>query len=78
MATSEDMVRGVVVQQLGVSPAQVTLTARLVEDLEVSGVDMVSIIMQVEELANLTIPDENIQSFKTFGDIVSYVDANTV
>jgi acyl carrier protein len=78
VATSEDMARGVVVQQLGVSPAQVTLTARLVEDLEVSTVDMVSIIMQVEELATLTIPDADIQSFKTFGDIVRYVDANTV
>lgn len=78
MATSEDMVRGVVVQQLGVSPALVTLTARLVEDLEVSTLDMVAIVMQVEELAGLTIPDAEIQSFKTFGDIVRYVDANTV
>ena len=78
MATSEDMVRGVVVQQLGVSPAQATLTARLVEDLGVSTLDMVAIIMAVEELAALTIPDADMQSFKTFGDIVTYVDANTV
>jgi acyl carrier protein len=78
VATSEDMVRSVVVQQLGVNPAQVTLNARLVEDLEVSTLDMITIIMQVEELATLTIPDADIQSFKTFGDIVKYVDANTV
>ena len=78
MATSEDLVREVVVQQLGVSPAQVTLTARLVEDLEVSTLDMVAIIMAVEEQATVTIPDADMQSFKTFGDIVTYVDANTV
>ena len=77
MATSEDMVRSVIVQRLGVSPAAVTLNARLVEDLEFSPVDLVPIIMQVEELVNLTIPDADIQSFKTFGDIVRYVDANT-
>jgi acyl carrier protein len=77
MASSEDMVRSVVVQQLGVDPAQVTLTARLVEDLEVSTLVMITIVMQVEELATLTIPDADIQSFKTFGDIVKYVDANT-
>lgn len=48
------------------------------EDLEVSTLDMIAIIMQVEELATLTIPDADIQSFKTFGDMVKYVDANTV
>jgi acyl carrier protein len=49
-----------------------------VEDLEVSTLDMIAIIMQVEELATLTIPDADIQSFKTFGDMVKYVDANSV
>lgn len=78
MATSEDMVRSAVVQQLGVNPAQVTFNARLVEDLDVSTFDMIAIIMRVEELASLTIPDADIQSFKTFGDIVNYVDANRV
>ena len=38
---------------------------------------MLSIIMQVEELAILMTPDADIQSFKTFGDIVKYVDSNT-
>lgn len=66
------------VQQLGVNPAQVTFNARLVEDLDVSTFDMIAIIMRVEELASLTIPDADIQSFKTFGDIVKYVDANRV
>jgi len=72
------MVRSAVVQQLGVNPAQVTFNARLVEDLDVSTFDMIAIIMRVEELASLTIPDADIQSFKTFGDIVNYVDANRV
>ena len=38
-------------------------------------VDLVAIIIQVEELVNRAIPDVNIQSFKTFGDIVRSVDA---
>lgn len=42
---------------------------------EFSPVDLVAIIIQVEELVNITIPDVNSQSFKTFGDIVRSVDA---
>jgi acyl carrier protein len=63
VATSEDLVRSLLVEQLGVDPAAVTLNSRLVEDLEVSSPDMISIIQQIEELANLTIPDAVFQSF---------------
>jgi acyl carrier protein len=72
------MVRSAVVHQLGVNPAQVTFNARLVDDLDVSTFDMLAIILEVEELTSLTIPDADIQSFKTFGDIVNYVDATRV
>lgn len=41
MASSEDMVRETIVQQMGLSPAAVTLNARLVEDLNFSPLDMV-------------------------------------
>lgn len=77
MASSEDMVREVIVQQMGLSPAAVTLNARLVEDLNFSPLDMVPFIMQVEEQARVTIPDADVQSFKTFGDVVRFVDALT-
>lgn len=77
MASSEDMVRETIVQQMGLSPAAVTLNARLVEDLNFSPLDMVKFIMQVEEQAQVTIPDADIQWFKTFGDVVRFVDART-
>ena len=75
MASSEDMVRETIVQQMGLFPAAVTLNARLVQDLNFSPLDMVPFIMQVEEQAQVTIPDADIQSFKTFGDVVRFVDA---
>jgi acyl carrier protein len=71
------MVRETIVQQMGLSPAAVTLNARLVEDLNFSPLDMVMFIMKVEEEARVAIPDADVQSFKTVGDVVRFVDGLT-
>ena len=53
---------------------QVVLTARLVEDLGADSLDVVELIMAFEDEFGVSLPDEDIASMKTVGDIVNYIN----
>ena len=52
---------------------QVVLTARLVEDLGADSLDVVELIMAFEDEFGVSLPDEDIASMKTVGDIINYI-----
>ena len=52
---------------------QVTMTARLVEDLGADSLDVVELIMAFEDEFGVSLPDEEISKMKTVGDIVKYI-----
>ncbi|MEZ4735898.1 MAG: acyl carrier protein [Caldilineaceae bacterium] len=75
MATSTfDRVRDIIVEQLGVEPEEVTMTANFREDLEADSLDLVELIMQFEEEFGGEISDEEAQKIVTVGDAVKFLD----
>ena len=55
---------------------QVTMEARLEEDLEADSLDAVELNMALEDELGTGIPDEELQNMKTVGDIVNYLEAH--
>ncbi len=72
MAT-EDRVREIIVEQLGVSAEQVTNSASFVDDLGADSLDTVELVMAFEEEFNIDIPDEDAEKLATFGDALKYL-----
>ena len=52
---------------------QITPASRLVEDLGADSLDVVELIMAFEDEFGISLPDEDIASMKTVGDVVSYI-----
>ena len=52
---------------------QINMESRLVEDLGADSLDVVELIMAFEDEFNVSLPDEDIQSMKTVGDIIAYI-----
>jgi acyl carrier protein len=67
--TDTKAVLDILVEQLGVAEAQLTLDARIREDLGGDSLEDVEIIMALEERFNLTVPDEMADRISTVGDI---------
>lgn len=68
-----EQVKKVVVEQLGVSEAEIKKEASFVDDLGADSLDTVELVMALEEAFKTEIPDEDAEKIKTIGDTVSYI-----
>lgn len=71
-----DKIKEIIIDQLSVEEDIVTLEANIQEDLGADSLDIVDLIQTIEDEYDLSIPDEAVESIKTVGDIVAYVDKN--
>ena len=69
-----DVIKGMIIDQLGVSEDELQLETNLMKDLEADSLYAVEIIMAIEDEYDIEIPDEDAERFQTIGDIVSYVE----
>ena len=65
--------RTIVVEQLGISPEDVTPEAKFVDDLDADSLDTVELVMAFEEAFDIEIPDDDAEKVVTVQDAVNYV-----
>lgn len=70
-------VKDLIVDQLGAEEDAVTMEASIQDDLGADSLDIVDLIQSIEDEYDLSIPDEAVESIKTVGDIVNYIEKNT-
>jgi acyl carrier protein len=73
MPSFEDKVTQIVVDQLGVEPAEVVPEASFVDDLGADSLDRVELVMAFEESFGLEIPDEDAEKITTVRDAIDYI-----
>ena len=69
-----EKVRDIIVRQLDLDPASVTMESRLIDDLKADSLDIVELIMDLEQGFDVEIPDEELPNVRTVGDIVNYLE----
>ena len=69
-----DKVKAIVVEQLGVDEAEVTIDSTFIDDLGADSLDIVELIMAFEEEFNFEIPDDVAEKIKTVQDTVDYIE----
>ena len=70
---SEERVKQIIVDQLGVAPEQVTAEASFIDDLGADSLDTVELVMALEEEFEIEIPDEDAEKMTTVRDAVEYL-----
>ena len=75
MADIAEDVKAIIVEKLGVDPAEVTETASFQNDLGADSLDIVDLIMEFEKKFEISIPDEDAgDKIATVGDAVKYIE----
>lgn len=71
---TENRVRQVIADQLGINPEEVQDDARLAEDLGADSLDLTMLGTELEISFNIDIPDEDIEPLQTVGEIINYLE----
>ncbi len=74
MASTEERVKQIIVEQLGVDEGEVTANASFVDDLGADSLDTVELVMAFEEAFDIEIPDEDAEKIRTVQDAVTYIE----
>lgn len=77
MASVEEKVKSIIVDQLGVNESEVTGSASFVDDLGADSLDTIELVMAFEEAFGIEIPDEDAEKIKTVQDAIAYVEARS-
>jgi acyl carrier protein len=76
MASVDEKVKSIIVEQLQVDEAEVTPGASFQEDLGADSLDVVELVMQFEEAFDIQIPDEDAEKIKTVKNATDYIEAH--
>ena len=68
-----EKIKGIIVEQLGVPEASVTMEASFIDDLSADSLDIVELIMAIEEAFDIEIPDTDAEKVVTVANVVDYV-----
>ncbi|MCC7317325.1 MAG: acyl carrier protein [Bacteroidales bacterium] len=74
MSEIKDKIVSIIVDKLGVEPAEVTIEASFTNDLGADSLDTVELIMEFEKEFNIAIPDDQAEKIATVGDAIRYIE----
>ena len=76
MASVEEKVKHIIVEQLGVDAEEVKQEASFVDDLGADSLDVVELVMALEEEFGLEISDEDAEKLSTVQHAMTYIQTN--
>ena len=69
-------VTSLMAQRFGVEEDKITAESKIAEDLGADSLDVVDLLMDIEDKFTVSVPDEDIPSLVTVGDVVSYIESH--
>lgn len=70
-------IREIICDQLDLEEDKVTMDSDIMEDFEADSLDVVDLVMSIEDEFGLEVPDDQIENFRTVGDVVRYIEENS-
>lgn len=71
-----EALKNVIIETLNCDADKITMEASLADDLQADSLDAVELNMALEEACGVAIPDEELATMKTVGDIFNYLKEN--
>ena len=68
-------VQKILAKQLRIEPSRITPESKIMEDLGADSLNILQLLMKIEDDYGIMIPDEELATFETVGDVVRYLDS---
>lgn len=74
MRATEERLRSILIDRLGVEDSEVSRDANFTEDLDADSLDIAFLVMDAEKEFGISIPDADAEKIHTFGEAVDYIN----
>ena len=74
MDSTEDKVKKIVMDHLGIEESKISLDSKFIEDLGADSLDTVELVMAFEERLDIEIPDDAAETILTVQNAVDFID----
>jgi len=71
-----EKVQSMLADQLNISKDKITMESDIINDLGADSLDVVELLMSLEDVFNITVPDEMANKLQTIGAVVKFVEEN--
>ena len=75
MTNTEEQVKKIVVDHLGIDESKVTPDSKFIDDLGADSLDTVELVMAFEEKFGIEIPDDAAETILTVKDAINLIDS---
>ncbi len=69
-----EKIKRIISEQFSISEDLISENTVLLEDLDADSLDLIDLAMSLEDEFEAEVPDEELEKFKTVGDIVKYIE----
>ncbi|MBQ6569209.1 MAG: acyl carrier protein [Clostridia bacterium] len=70
-----DKVKAILAEQFDVDTDSINAETNIEEDLGADSLDVFDVLMSIEDEFSIEIPDEDLESLKTVGVLVNYIES---
>jgi acyl carrier protein len=70
-----ERIRATLVESFEIPSERVTLSAQLMEDLELDSIDAIDMAVHIQEMTNVRVDEQELRKLRTVGDTVELVVA---
>ncbi|MCI7654328.1 MAG: acyl carrier protein [Bacteroidales bacterium] len=74
MRATEQRLKSIVIDRLGVEDSEVSRDANFIEDLDADSLDIAILVADVEKEFSIRMPDADVDKIHTFGEAVDYIN----
>ncbi len=71
-----EKIKKIIADNLEIDEDSITMDSVVTDDLGADSLDVVDLVMSFEDEFGVEIPDDAVESIKTVGDIVKYIEEN--
>ena len=75
MVGTEEKVKKIVMDHLGIEESKISLDSKFIDDLGADSLDTVELVMAFEEQFDIEIPDDAAETILTVQNAVDFIDA---
>ena len=76
MSSTEEQVKKIVVDHLGIDESKVMADSKFIDDLGADSLDTVELVMAFEEKFGIEIPDDAAETIVTVQNAIDFIDTN--